>query len=120
MIDRYKAAKNQYSDYFYQNAPKMMSQLEHLYDSILKKDNKSILRYLSRYNELLVDMDNKFNIGVFTNHHELIKLASDGGVFYKPSGSGGGDIGLLISDDKNKLDRVCQKLNLREVTFFEI
>ena len=120
MIDRYKTAKNQYSDYFYQNAPQMMSELEHLYDSILKKDNKSILRYLNRYNELLVDMDNKFNIGVFTNHHELIKLARDGGVFYKPSGSGGGDIGLLISDDKNKLDRVCQKLNLREVTFFEI
>ena len=120
MIDRYKAAKNQYSDYFYQNAPQMMSELEHLYDSILKKDNKSILRYLNRYNELLVDMDNKFNIGVFTNHHELIKLARDGGVFYKPSGSGGGDIGLLISDDKNKLDTVCQKLNLREVTFFEI
>ena len=40
MIDRYKAAKNQYSDYFYQNAPQMMSELEHLYDSILKKDNK--------------------------------------------------------------------------------
>ena len=120
MIDRYKAAKNQYTDYFTQNAPQMLSELEHLYDSILKKDNKSILRYLNRYNELLIDMDNKFNIGVFKNHHELIKLSRDGDVFYKPSGSGGGDIGLLISDDKNKLDRVCQKLNLREVTFFEI
>ena len=120
MIDRYKAAKNQYTDYFSQNAPQMMSELEHLYNSILKKDNKSILRYLNKYNDLLVDMDKKFNIGIFNNHYELIKLARDGNVFYKPSGSGGGDIGLLISDDKQKLDRVCQNLNLREVTFFEI
>ena len=98
----------------------MMSELEHLYDSILKKDNKSILRYLNRYNELLVDMDKKFNIGVFTNHHELIKLARDGGVFYKPSGSGGGDIGLLISDDKNKLDRVSERLEMKGITLFEV
>ena len=98
----------------------MMSELELLYDSILKKDNKSILRYLNRYNELLIDMDNKFNIGVFKNHHELIKISRDGDVFYKPSGSGGGDIGLLISDDKEKLDRIFEKLNLRKVTFFEI
>ena len=120
MINRYRAAKNQYTDYFSHNAPQMMSELEHLYDSILKKDNKSILRYLNRYNELLVDMDNKFKIGIFNNHRALIKLARDGDVFYKPSGSGGGDIGLLISDDKEKLDRICEKLYLREVTFFEI
>ncbi len=120
MIDRYKAAKNKYRDYFSQHAPKMKNELENLHHSIINKDNKSILQYLSKYNELLVDMDKNFNLGVFINHHELSKFAKDEGVFYKPSGSGGGDIGLLISDDEIRLDSVCKKLKSKGVHLFEI
>ncbi len=120
MINSYNAAKNKYQDYFSHHAPKMKNELELLYHSILKKDNKSIFQYLERYNDLLVDMDNIFNLGIFKNHHELIKLARDKDIFYKPSGSGGGDIGLLISDDREKLNSLCQKLERKGITFFEI
>ena len=65
-------------------------------------------------------MDNLFNLGIFNNHHELVELAKDKDIFYKPSGSGGGDIGLFISDDRKKLNSICENLELKGITFFEI
>ena len=120
MIGRYKTAKNKHRDYFLALAPKMKNELEHLYDSILKKENKSILKNLIRYNDSLVDLDKKFKLGVFRNHHELIRFAKDEGIFYKPSGSGGGDIGLLISDDESRLKKACKKLISNGIYLFEI
>jgi phosphomevalonate kinase len=120
MVASYEDAKWLYKDYFSKHAPKMKHELELLYGSILRKDSKAILQNLRGYNDLLVDMDSKFNLGIFNNHHELIKLAKDYDVFYKPSGSGGGDIGIVISDNKLKLDRFCEQLNIEDIKFFEI
>lgn len=120
MISRYKTAKNKHRDYFSELAPKMKNELEHLYDSILKKDNKSILKNLIRYNSLLEDMEEKFKLGIFINHYEWIRFAKDEGIFYKPSGSGGGDIGLLISDNELRLKRTCKKLISSGIYLFEI
>ena len=120
MIERYNNAKSGNMDYFSKHAPKMKEELEHLYASILNKDSESILQKLRGYNELLVDMDNVFNLGIFNNHHELIKLSKDEDVFYKPSGSGGGDIGLLISNDELKLEKVCKKIESNGIHIFEI
>ena len=120
MIERYEYAKNKYTDYFSEHAPKMKHELERLYESILKSDNESIFQYLADYNQSLVDMNNIFNLGIFNNHLELIKLAKDEDIFYKPSGSGGGDIGIVICDDKMKLDRFCNKLNTKGIAFFVI
>jgi len=120
MIGRYESAKNKYTDYFSQHAPKMKHELELLYKSILKSDNESIFQYLAEYNQSLADMSNIFNLGIFNNHLELIKIAKDEDVFYKPSGSGGGDIGIVICEDKLKLDRFCNKLNAKGITFFDI
>ncbi|MDC3239541.1 hypothetical protein OAU43_00225 [Gammaproteobacteria bacterium] len=120
MINRYEAAKKKYKDYFSNHAPKMKSELDHLHDAIFKNDSSSMMTYLIRYNELLLEMDNKFSIGVFDHHHELINLAKDHGVFYKPSGSGGGDLGLLISPDKIRLDKICKELASQGLYLFEI
>ena len=120
MINRYEFAKNKYEDYFSKHAPKMKSELESLHDAILKNDPILMMNYLTRYNELLVEMDKKFSIGVFDHHHDLINLAKDHGVFYKPSGSGGGDLGLLISPDKIRLDKICSELVSKGLYLFEI
>ena len=98
----------------------MKEELEYLYESILNKDSESILEKLNGYNELLVDMDNVFNLGIFNNHHELMKLSKDEEVFYKPSGSGGGDIGLLISNNESRLEKVCKKIESDGIHIFEI
>ena len=107
-------------DYFSKHAPKMKEELEHLYTSILNKDSESIFQNLRGYNELLADMDNVFNLGIFNNHHEPIKLSKDEDVFYKPSGSGGGDIGLIISNDEFRLEKVCKKIKSNGIHIFEI
>ena len=120
MINRYEAAKKKYKDYFSNHAPKMKSELDRLHDSILRNDSSSMMNSLTSYNELLVEMDKKFSIGVFDHHHELISLAKDHGIFYKPSGSGGGDLGLLISPDKIRLDKICKELTLKGLYLFEI
>ena len=120
MIDRYNNAKSENRDYFSKHALKMKEELEHLYASILNKDIESILQKLRGYNELLVDMDNVFNLGIFNNHYELINLSKDEDVFYKPSGSGGGDIGLLISNDEFRLEKVCKKIESNGIHVFEI
>ena len=120
MIDRYNNAKSENRDYFSKHAPKMKEELEQLYASILNKDIESILQKLRGYNELLVDMDNVFNLGIFNNHHELINLSKDEDVFYKPSGSGGGDIGILISNDELRLEKVCKKIESNGIHVFEI
>ena len=112
--------KKKYEDYFSNHAPKMKSELDRLHDAILKNDSSLMMNYLIRYNELLVEMDNKFNIGVFDHHHDLIRLAKDHGIFYKPSGSGGGDLGLLISTDKIKLDKIYKELTSKGLYLFEI
>jgi len=120
MINRYEAAKSKYQDYFSNHAPKMKSELDRLHDAILKNDSSLMMNHLTRYNDLLVEMDNKFSIGVFDHHHDLINLAKDHGVFYKPSGSGGGDLGLLISPDKIRLDNICKELASKGLYLFEI
>ena len=120
MINRYEAAKKKYEDYFSNHAPKMKSELDRLHDAILKNNSSLMINYLTRYNELLVEMDTKFSIGVFDHHDDLISLAKDHGVFYKPSGSGGGDLGLLISPDKIKLDKICKELASKGLYLFEI
>ena len=120
MINRYEAAKKKYKDYFSNHAPKMKSELDRLHDSILRNDSSSMMNSLTSYNELLVEMDKKFSIGVFDHHHDLISLAKDHGIFYKPSGSGGGDLGLLISPDKIRLDKICKELTSKGLYLFEI
>ena len=45
-------------------------------------------------------------------------LANQEGVLYKPSGAGGGDIGLAISTDLDALDRLvesAEKMGLKEI-----
>ena len=98
----------------------MKSELDRLPYSILRDDSSSMMNSLTSYNELLVEMDKKFSIGVFDHHHELISLAKDHGIFYKPSGSGGGALGLLMSPDKVIVDKICKELTSKGLYLFEI
>ena len=50
----------------------------------------------------------------------MIKLSENAGVFYKPSGSGGGDLGLLISNDRMRIEEVCPRLNSRGFNYFQV
>ena len=120
MIDKYQAGKEKHPSYFSKQAKKMKMELDYIHSFISKNDSNSILKHLMAYNDLLLGLDRKLNIGIFENHDEMIKLAENAGVFYKPSGSGGGDLGLLISNDRMRIEEVCPRLNSRGFNYFQV
>tara|TARA_B100001996_G_scaffold134441_1_gene102334 strand:- start:1651 stop:2634 length:984 start_codon:yes stop_codon:yes gene_type:complete len=120
MIDRYQTGKEKHPSYFLKQAKKMKMELDYIHSFISKKDSNSILKHLRAYNDLLLDLDRKLNIGIFDNHDEVTRLAENEGVFYKPSGSGGGDLGLLIGNESMRIEEVCSSLNLRGFKYFQI
>ena len=120
MIDKYQFAKLKHPKYFSKQSMIMKRQLEFIYSSILKKDSQLMLKNLSKYNDLLFDLDSKFQVGIFNCHHEMMELAKSMDIFYKPSGAGGGDLGLIVCDDRVKINLICEKLGLKGVSFFEV
>lgn len=74
------------------------------------------LRYFIEIQEFI---DNGSRIGIWGPQHRAMKsLANRDGVLYKPSGAGGGDIGLAISSDLEALDRLvadAEKLGSKEI-----
>ena len=51
-------------------------------------------------------LDDKYHLGIITNEHQsLANLANKSEVFYKPSGSGGGDLGFILTNNEMKLQQ---------------
>lgn len=74
------------------------------------------LRYFVEIQEFI---DSGSRIGIWGPQHRAMKsLANREGVLYKPSGAGGGDIGLAMSTDPEVLDRLvenAEKMGLKEI-----
>ena len=74
------------------------------------------LRYFIEIQEFI---DSGSRIGIWGPQHRAMKsLANREGVLYKPSGAGGGDIGLALSTDSDALDRLvegAEKMGLKEL-----
>ncbi|MAX29381.1 MAG: hypothetical protein CMG14_00200 [Candidatus Marinimicrobia bacterium] len=120
MIKRYQDAKKKNPKYFLKQAEAMKAELDHLHSSLLKKDSQLIIEHLRTYNNLLLDLDSKFEVGIFNHHHEMQELANSKNIFYKPSGAGGGDLGLMISHDRAGINGICEILKSKDINFFEI
>ena len=59
---------------------------------------------MEEYNTFIKQLNEKFNLGIFSDEHKrLIDFARNADIFYKPSGSGGGDLGLVITNSEKKL-----------------
>ena len=87
---------------------------------VRQKDTKLILKNLATYNDLLFELDKKLQVGIFDYHHEMMELAKSMSIFYKPSGAGGGDLGLIVCDDNAKINLICETLDVKGINFFEI
>jgi phosphomevalonate kinase len=64
------------------------------------------------YVAALSEFDADYGLGIMdAGHAELIEMAQRCGVMYKPCGAGGGDTGIVLSDDPDRLsDFVAQAL----------
>lgn len=64
-----------------------------------------------KYFYLLKQLNTKIGLDVITLEHQLIyDIARQNGVYYKSSGAGGGDLGILFSNDKERLTFVKNDL----------
>ena len=63
-----------------------------------------IIDLLSAYDAQIKKLDKIGDIGIYTQvHADIQNIASRHNVFYKPSGAGGGDIGLAFSSSLDAL-----------------
>ena len=61
------------------------------------------------YYRLLAHLTERSGVPIVTSEDEhLADLARTGGGVYKPSGAGGGDVGLVIADSQETIDRITQ------------
>ncbi len=61
------------------------------------------------YAAALQSFDAATGLGIYSHEHRLLDdLAHRAGVAYKPSGAGGGDIGIALSDDPERLEAFDQ------------
>ena len=67
---------------------------------------------MRKYNTYIKQLNEKFNLGIFTNEHKgFIDLARRLDIFYKRSGAGGGDLGLVITNNENKLAQFLKNVS---------
>jgi phosphomevalonate kinase len=68
-------------------------------------DAGSVLAAIAAYGDALQSFDSRHRIGIFSaGHDEMLRLAGKSGLVYKPCGAGGGDIGIAVATDAEKLD----------------
>tara|TARA_B100001250_G_scaffold208861_1_gene179276 strand:- start:266 stop:1255 length:990 start_codon:yes stop_codon:yes gene_type:complete len=85
--------------------------LEELSLSWQSKDSESILALMKQYNILMQQLDEKYHLGIYTEEHKaLANITTKLGLIYKPSGAGGGDLGLILTDNEMKLEQLIAKL----------
>jgi len=79
--------------------------------SVSSADVPALLAALARYGELMGTLGEAAKVDIFSRRHRRIQaLAQRYGVAYKPSGAGGGDVGLLFHEDRQHLDRVAREI----------
>ena len=75
------------------------------------KDSESILVLMKQYNILMQQLDEEYHLGIYTEEHKaLANIANKLGLLYKPSGAGGGDLGLILTDNEMKLEQLIAEL----------
>ncbi len=76
------------------------------------EDVDLIIDLLSSYDGYIKKIDKIGNIGIYTQMHmDLQNIASRHNIFYKPSGAGGGDIGLAFSSSLGELNDFLNEIS---------
>jgi phosphomevalonate kinase len=68
-------------------------------------DADEAIAAIAAYGNALQSFDSAHRIGVYSaGHDEMLRRAGKAGVAYKPCGAGGGDIGIALDTDADRLD----------------
>ncbi len=73
-------------------------------------DAARILRSYPDYLEGLGSFSAAYDLGVFeAGHEDLVRLARQSGIVYKPCGAGGGDIGIVLAACEHDIEMFCDR-----------
>ena len=84
-------------------------------------DNLTFFVALEHYIQVYRDLASEANLSVWSALHEtMYRLASEVGALYKPSGAGGGDIGVAIATEPQCLTALRHKMTALPVTLLDL
>ena len=84
-------------------------------------DCPSILDSFPTYIDALQQFSVDHDLGIFDAGHEgLVQLAVDAGVVYKPCGAGGGDIGIVLTDNRDAMTAFCEQATQQSFHILDI
>ncbi len=74
-------------------------------------DGLGLLANMRAYAEWMRELGGLINAHIYTPEHEFLReLALASGAVWKPSGAGGGDIGIVCAHSRQKLEQICQTI----------
>ncbi len=84
-------------------------------------DSLGLLANLRAYGEWMRDLGLLIGEPIYTQEHETLrKLALSTGNVWKPSGAGGGDIGIICAQSRQKLKQICQTITESGYTILDL
>ncbi len=121
MIERYLEGRSYNIDFFRKLQLKANPLFRNLSSSWRNKDTRAILELMEEHNILMQELNEKYDLGIYTDEHQdLANLASESGIFYKPSGAGGGDLGFILCDSEIKLKKLIKKIRSKNIETIDI
>jgi phosphomevalonate kinase len=96
----------------YKNIIQQLSKISHLAcQAFSNKEIQIYLNYCSEYYQRLKQLGEASQTNIISKVHQQIwTIANAAGAVYKPSGAGGGDIGLVLTDSQNIAQSVSDNL----------
>lgn len=111
MVRSVNALKESSPKIFDQIMIKLIQCSENGCDSYIKKDRATFFDCIREFNNILSELGKQSNTPIVSEaHQKLINLISDTNTVYKPSGAGGGDIGVAFCDSLEIVENIKQKL----------
>tara|TARA_B100001939_G_C16863748_1_gene583092 strand:+ start:146 stop:1135 length:990 start_codon:yes stop_codon:yes gene_type:complete len=112
MIKKYHSGKHEHKRFFLEISKEMKETLTNLSQAYRENNPSQILNNIKRYSTLMIEMDRAFNIGVYSETDKEISILADkDGLIYKPSGAGGGDLGIVIGDNNSNISKFIDRLS---------
>jgi len=112
MIKKYHSGKLKHENFFLQVSKEMKESLTILSEAYNENNPDEIINSIKKYSDLIIEMDRTLNIGIYSEtDKEISILAEKEGLFYKPSGAGGGDLGIIIGESDSILNQFIDRLN---------
>ncbi len=81
-------------------------------------DTKKFLETVDRYYDGLDKLGHKSRIAIISNvHRRIAQIVRENGGHYKPSGAGGGDFGVIFSNQQSQIEQIANRVEKAGFSF---